>query len=143
MTIEIISILLDSQGSTSVHVSTVGILFGGFFLGVFFTAGFVFIIYRKFKFSGIKRFVDLVVFHSINDTVNSKYFFTIRFCGRNEEGFFFSVDIKGFVKIINSKCYKNNILWYIKNKIWLETIRKKILAKLYLLVYFMYSVIIR
>nr|XP_022297502.1 protein draper-like [Crassostrea virginica] len=52
----------DAQGSKSVHVSTVGILFGGFFLGVFFTAGFVFIIYRKFKFSGIKRTEPSVLF---------------------------------------------------------------------------------
>nr|XP_022296125.1 tenascin-like isoform X2 [Crassostrea virginica] len=52
----------DAQGSTSVHVSTVGILFGGFFLGVFITAGFVFIIYRKFKFSGIKRTEPSVLF---------------------------------------------------------------------------------
>nr|XP_022296157.1 uncharacterized protein LOC111105945 [Crassostrea virginica] len=49
--------VLEVQGSTSVHVSTLGILFGGFFLGAFVTCtvGIVFLIYQRLKSSGIKR----------------------------------------------------------------------------------------
>ena len=74
LTFGIISILTDVQGSTSVHVSTLGILFGGFFLGAFITCtvGIVFLIYQRLKSSGIKRYEVWVVFHSINDTFNSK-----------------------------------------------------------------------
>ncbi|XP_078340781.1 uncharacterized protein LOC111106722 isoform X2 [Crassostrea virginica] len=54
--------LLDAQGSTSVHVSTLGILFAGFFLGAFITVGIVFIIYRRFKSSLIRRTEPRVLF---------------------------------------------------------------------------------
>ena len=52
---EIIFMLSDAQGSTSAHASTPGLLFGGFFLGAFITVGIVFIIYRRFKSSLIRR----------------------------------------------------------------------------------------
>nr|XP_022296034.1 uncharacterized protein LOC111105872 [Crassostrea virginica] len=53
---------LDAQGSTSAHASTPGLLFGGFFLGAFITVGIVFIIYRRFKSSLIRRTEPLVLF---------------------------------------------------------------------------------
>ena len=52
---EIIFMLSDAQESTSEHASTLGLLFGGFFLGALSTAGIVFIIYRRFKSSLIRR----------------------------------------------------------------------------------------
>nr|XP_022296387.1 protein draper-like isoform X2 [Crassostrea virginica] len=44
----------DAQGSTSVNISILGVLYGGFFLSGFITAGLVLIIYRRFKSSEIK-----------------------------------------------------------------------------------------
>nr|XP_022297220.1 uncharacterized protein LOC111106722 [Crassostrea virginica] len=60
--------LLDAQGSTSAHASTLGLLFGGFFLGALSTVGIVFIIYRRFKSSLISRTEPCVLF---TENVNS------------------------------------------------------------------------
>nr|XP_022301126.1 prion-like-(Q/N-rich) domain-bearing protein 25 [Crassostrea virginica] len=55
----------DAQGSTSVNISILGVLYGGFFLSGFITAGLVLIIYRRFKSSEIKRPLPCISFKEV------------------------------------------------------------------------------